>query len=117
MHINRVMKFTLILLPWAVFYLACEDHITDGPLTRISGIVIDATSGLPVDSASISLNDTLQTTEQIHTDSIGRYHVYMGGFGTIRVFCRKEGYMTEQAVVQSTLDNLTIKDVNFVLKK
>ena len=96
---NKVV--ILIFLALLVLLLnACdrETCCSDGS-TGFSGFVTDSISDLPIDSARISLDDTLKGFS-LYTDSTGFYEgVMFGGFDNL--FVQKSGYITKSGKRQS----------------
>lgn len=75
----------------------------DGPGERggsFAGIVVDSATALPIDSAGISMRDTIGEAIT-YTDSTG--HFQQGSFGVIvRIFAQKEGYLTKWKQINLT---------------
>jgi hypothetical protein len=109
---KTVPRLALLLLVCASFFGSCG--IVD-PGVTISGVVTDSTSGLPIDSAVLQADDTINS-HPFYSDTLGRYTLFAGlGYRTFQVFCRKTGYQTKSRAVQSSKGNVTIRDVNFQL--
>jgi len=71
---------------------ACKDQPTDpGPARTFSGWITDSLSGLPVDSAAISIQDTSGAIT--YSDSTGYFHG-VARADAVRMFARKSGYET-----------------------
>jgi hypothetical protein len=111
-------KLTRIVIPLlaiaVVVSLSCGLIDQGDPATSIRGVVTDSVTGEPIDSALLQIADTLNTLP-VYSDSLGRYTIAHMGYGTYRVFCRKEGYHMETRVVRSWKDNTMITGVNFQL--
>lgn len=59
----------------ALSLVGCKDRTTcGGGFTTVSGTVIDSLSGEPIDSARITMPDTLTLAEPIFSDSLGHWH-------------------------------------------
>lgn len=96
---NKVVIFIFFVL-LVLFLSACdrETCCSDGS-TGFSGFVTDSISDLPIDSARITLDDTLKGFS-LYTDSIGFYEgVMFGGFDNL--FVQKSGYITKSGKRQS----------------
>ena len=90
---NRLTQFWCILIVCSSFFLiiGCKDGPTYERVVSVSGIVTDADTGAPIDSAWVALGDTLIGTWEF-TDSDGRFDLPSPPF-TIRVLnAGKAGY-------------------------
>ncbi len=99
-NINNKVVILVFLVLLVLLLSACdrETCCSDGS-TGFSGFVTDSISDLPIDSARISLDDTLKGFS-LYTDSTGFYEgVMFGGFDNL--FVQKSGYITKSGKRQS----------------
>ena len=99
-NINNKVVILVFLVLLVLLLSACdrETCCSDGS-TGFSGFVTDSISDLPIDSARISLDDTLKGFS-LYTDSTGFYEgVMFGGFDNL--FVQKSGYITKLGKRQS----------------
>jgi hypothetical protein len=97
MHFMKLtMKLSLLTLPiatiWSLALNGCGDKTSNEEcynFHEITGVVRDSVSGLPLDSALVSLHDTTGVTSA--TDSLGGYTVGAAGCSMV-VLVRKTGY-------------------------
>lgn len=111
-------RMLLVILVGAMLYGSCRQpkQIVD-TLTHISGIVTDSTTGLAIDSALISLEDTLSPSIKTYTDSSGAYALDPFGQGTFVVYCRKDSYRTRWTTIRSSSANDVFDSVDFQLSQ
>ncbi|MFQ5868585.1 MAG: carboxypeptidase-like regulatory domain-containing protein [Candidatus Zixiibacteriota bacterium] len=107
----------LLIVGLVVFlYLACRDDIMVEPGGAfLAGMVVDSLSSAPIESAWVSLVDSLyDPSHDVVTDSTGYYVVFTGTPGIHRwAFCGKEGYVIQMKSFSTAPDETTI--VNFRL--
>ena len=87
-----VLLMCLTIISLSIWALSCDDAGTDGDTAgTYSGTVTDSVTGLPIDSAMISLRDTSGVS--VYTDSTGAFESVALG-DNVRIFARKDGYET-----------------------
>ena len=121
MKVNaRTSGFVLLVglcLVWIL--LSCgEDDITLGHKAyKVSGTVSDSITGLPIDSAKITPNDTFYDTSDVvepwWTDSAGLYAIPTER-STITIFVRKEGYYTKFQCLENVRSDTSGVDFQLV---
>ncbi len=113
----NLLKAVLCLVPLiATSLTGCKDRtICGGGFTTVEGTVIDSLSGEPIDSARITIFDTLTLADPILSDSLGHWDIWYEGAATITFYCQKDGYHTKSAVVSSTRENESFSGVDFLL--
>lgn len=85
----------LVIVLLSILLLACNDD--ESPITghnwpAISGIVIDSVDSTPLESAIISIMDTIDGLS-VNSDSLGKYIIPANDSSLL--FVRKEGYITQ----------------------
>lgn len=97
---NTAVRLSLAVAAILVLMLSgCEDKTRDEACFRfhpVSGAVRDSSTGLPLESVSVSLNDTSRVW--VLTDSLGLYETGSAGCD-LTVFVRKSGYVTKSRVL------------------
>ena len=89
--------------------------MTGDPSTSISGYVLDSITRLPIDSAKICIDDTIECAVYGYSDSVG-YHKYnVWGYQEVTLFCLKEGYIPKSIFVVTSKNNTSIENANFEL--
>jgi len=117
--LHNTTSFVWLLFIVAIvvlFYLACHDDIMVEPGGAfLAGTVVGSLSSAPIESAWVSLVDTLyEPTRDDLTDSAGYYVTFTGTPGIHRwVFCGKEGYITQRREFSTAPEETTV--VNFEL--
>lgn len=110
---SRKFKNGLLMafLAAVIMFNSCEeDSVRREVFYSFSGIVTDFVSGLPVDSAKVSLHDSVSGLFW-YTDSTG-YFIGSEFVGKHSVFVQKAGFISEDTVID-LFENLT--NVDFLL--
>lgn len=105
MKTNPTLGMIIVLMICAIaVHISCDKEalVLGEKWLGISGTVVDSITGLAVDSARISLQDTL-TDYSIFTDSTGFYKAPALS-GTMTVFARKSNYATQWRTLQIRAD-------------
>ncbi len=115
----NLLKAVVCLVPLIVLSLiGCRDRISDGGgFTTVEGTVIDSLSGEPIDSARITMLDTLTLAEPMFTDSLGHWYHWYQGAASITYYCQKDGYHTKSAMVNPVREDQRITGVDFSLHR
>jgi len=99
-----------------LLHLAChDDKMVEPQGAVLAGTVVDSLSSAPIESAWVSLVDSLyDPSHDVLTDSTGYYVVFTGTPGIHRwAFCGKERYVTQMKTFSTAPAETTI--VNFRL--
>lgn len=113
---NQIKLVLCLIILAALAFIGCPSRITDGGgFTTVSGTVIDSLSGEPIDSARITMVDTLTWAHPVLTDSLGHWEFEYQGAAGVTFYCQKEGFQTRSAVVSPIKTNQRIKGVDFLL--
>jgi len=124
MCLRKVVSLGCLLLMVASLwsYVGCHERAVVSPWigTTISGVVRDAFSGTPIDSASILVGDNEDTLAYSLSDSTGYYRATRITLGPNSEFyfpvtCSKAGYQSQADTVHSTPNRRTFDSVNFRL--
>jgi len=111
---NRIGLLLLIFL----VALACNSCRTGPePLYLIRGTVTDSVTGAPIDSAQVTVGDTISPVVVFHSNQHGEYAAYPDTFGVVHLYCRKEAYLTRMIDVELVGGKFVYKDVDFELVK
>ncbi len=108
------LTLSLYFLVFCLCFLAfqsCSEKPTDRGFRSafVTGSVTDSLSGSPIDSAIISLADTLFFRDSIYTDTSGFYLDFAGAQGLYRpVYCRKTGYQPQKKIVDLVRDTTKV---------
>lgn len=97
------MKRKLLLLMALGLVLVCCKGIglQDDPITDVTGTITDSTSGLPVESASVWLDDsTIQ--RGVTSDSLGQYLISKMGNRPVTISCAKQDYRSQTKLLPSS---------------
>lgn len=114
--IKKLLFIIFISLCYLLF-LSCEEKSLVDPVIVISGLVTDSVTGLPVDSAVLCYEDTVQCLINVYSDSLGYYHFSPGwGYTEFTIYCIKEGYYPESKTLRSTKLKITFENINFKLQ-
>ena len=91
-HPSLLALSVLICAAWAV-WTGCDYTVGEHPST-LSGTVVDSTTGVPLDSAWVALDDS-SLGSRCYTDSMGAFTLlHMGGIEEEVLFAGKPGYLT-----------------------
>jgi len=108
--------FSIIFLISIFSLFNCNDKgVTGDPFTTISGYVIDSITRMPIDSAYICIDDTIEYLNCGYTDTIGFYQYLKPGYSQISIFCMKEGYISQSRSIRSSFFNTVFRNIDFEL--
>lgn len=96
--------------------IGCEGKTSNEYCLRVrhfTGVVRDSASQMPLDSAVISLIDTVSGVSAL-ADSTGQYQISSSGCD-IQFFARKNGYVTEQRWLHGITED--VSNLNFELTR
>jgi len=111
MSLSNHLRISLFCYIIVLLLQACSTEHTDQNLRLgwVEGQVTDSLSDNPIDSAIISLADTLIAGDTNYTDTTGSYLAFAGALGPNRsVFCRKAGYQPRKKMVDLLQDTTRI---------
>jgi hypothetical protein len=114
------MSFVSLLLMIAIvisFHLAChDDKMVEPHGAFLAGTVADSLSLAPIESAWVSLGDSVYDPLQDElTDSLGYYVTFTGTPGIHRwVFCGKDGYISQSKEFSTAPAETTIVSFELV---
>ncbi len=108
---SKTFELSVIAVSLLVIFIGCEESTDDNWVT-VRGIVTDATTGVPLDSALIHLRDTL-TDPAGESDSLGNYSATDLGSAPVEVYCVRTGYVTQMRLVQKQKFQNSYRGINF----
>jgi hypothetical protein len=114
------VPFVLVVGMALPFCSACQDDKMVEPHGAfLAGTVVDSLSLAPIESAWVSLGDSVYEPLQDElTDSLGYYVTFTGTPGLHRwVFCGKEGYITQSKEFSTAPAETTIVDFELVRRQ
>ena len=118
---SKIKRFTMLLLLCSTVFISfyCEER--PEPRNLIRGTVTDSITGAPIDSAQITVGDTLGDTVSpvkiFYSNQQGKYEAYPYTSGVVQVFCRKETYSTKMINLDLTTNRDVYENVDFELVK
>jgi len=119
---NKTSFVSLLLIIAVVicFHLAChDDKMVEPHGAFLAGTVVDSLSLAAIESAWVSLVDTLyEPTRDVLTDSVGYYVSFAGTPGVhVWAFSGKEGYITQRREFSTAPEETTIVDFKLVRRQ
>ena len=116
---NKASFVSLLFIVGLVLllYLAChDDKMVEPQGVFLAGVVVDSLTLAPIESAWVSLGDSVYEPLQDElTDSVGYYVTFTGAPGLHRwVFCGKQGYITQSKEFSTAPDETTFVDFKLV---
>lgn len=77
---NKLSLIIIVIFLIIHFQISCNDKgVTGDPSTSISGYVLDSITRLPIDSAKICIDDTIECAVYGYSDSVGYYKYNVWG--------------------------------------
>ena len=106
-------RWCLLPLMAVLMTVACENPEVGDPVMRISGVVRDSVTSLPIDSAQACVMEVTTIINCSYSDGLGRYQ-YLGlGTGDFTVRCERQGYTPKSLTIRATPMHLRLDGVDF----